>query len=73
VSLWFFYKLPNIEFWPWTRYAIRTAAQKAGTALVLFIDELQYVQEEQLAATAFTVPLFDEFMHRIMPGDDWWR
>lgn len=21
--------------------------------------------------TAFTVPLFDEFMHRIMPGDDW--
>jgi hypothetical protein len=23
--------------------------------------------------TAFTVPLFDEFMHRIMPGDDWRR
>lgn len=23
--------------------------------------------------TAFTVPLFDEFMHRIMPGDDWKR
>jgi hypothetical protein len=21
--------------------------------------------------TAFTVPLFDDFMHRIMPGDDW--
>lgn len=21
--------------------------------------------------TAFTVPLFDEFMHRIMPGDEW--
>jgi hypothetical protein len=21
--------------------------------------------------TAFTVPLFDEFMHRIMPGPDW--
>ncbi len=21
--------------------------------------------------TAFTVPLFDEYMHRIMPGDDW--
>jgi hypothetical protein len=21
--------------------------------------------------TAFTVPLFDEFMHRIMPGDSW--
>jgi DNA-binding MarR family transcriptional regulator len=21
--------------------------------------------------TAFTVPLFDEFMHRIMPDDDW--
>ena len=21
--------------------------------------------------TAFTVPLFDEFMTRIMPGDDW--
>lgn len=21
--------------------------------------------------TAFTVPLFDEFVHRIMPGDDW--
>jgi hypothetical protein len=21
--------------------------------------------------TAFTVPLFDEFMQRIMPGDDW--
>ena len=160
MSLWFFYKLPNIEFWPWTRYAIRTAAQKAGTVLVLFIDELQYVEEEQLTAliadypqarggaskaavaaldesffrvrfdrltpvekkylramaelgpgphrsgdiaeqlkrkvtslgptrnqliaegmiwspshgdTAFTVPLFDEFMHRIMPGDDWRR
>lgn len=26
------------------------AAQKAGTALLLFIDELQYVEEEQLAA-----------------------
>ena len=26
------------------------AAQKAGTAFVLFIDELQYVQEEELAA-----------------------
>jgi AAA ATPase domain len=23
--------------------------------------------------TAFTVPLFDEFMMRIMPGDEWWR
>jgi AAA ATPase domain len=23
--------------------------------------------------TAFTVPLFDEFMHRIMPGEDWKR
>ena len=23
--------------------------------------------------TAFTVPLFDEFMHRIMPGDGWKR
>ena len=21
--------------------------------------------------TAFTVPLFDEFMRRIIPGDDW--
>jgi hypothetical protein len=21
--------------------------------------------------TAFTVPLFDEFMHRAMPGDGW--
>lgn len=21
--------------------------------------------------TAFTLPLFDQFMHRIMPGDDW--
>ena len=21
--------------------------------------------------TAFTVPLFDEFMHRVMPGEDW--
>ncbi len=27
-----------------------SAAQKAGTALVLFIDELQYVEEEQLAS-----------------------
>src|SRR2546422_8959054 len=26
------------------------AAQEAGTALILFVDELQYVQEEQLAA-----------------------
>jgi hypothetical protein len=23
--------------------------------------------------TAFTVPMFDEFMKRIMPGDDWRR
>jgi AAA ATPase domain len=30
--------------------AVGTAAQKADTALALFIDELQYVQEEQLAA-----------------------
>ncbi|HEY3579902.1 MAG TPA: ATP-binding protein, partial [Pyrinomonadaceae bacterium] len=29
---------------------VGTAAQKAGTSLVLFIDELQYVQEPQLAA-----------------------
>lgn len=29
---------------------VGTAAQTAGTALVLFIDELQYVEEEQLAA-----------------------
>ncbi len=30
--------------------AAGAAAQKAGTALVLFIDELQYVEEDQLAA-----------------------
>ena len=30
--------------------AVGAAARKAGTALVLFIDELQYVAEEQLAA-----------------------
>src|SRR5690606_37844842 len=30
--------------------AVGAAAQKAETALVLFIDELQYVQEDQLAA-----------------------
>lgn len=30
--------------------AAGVAAQQAGTALVLFIDELQYVEEEQLAA-----------------------
>lgn len=30
--------------------AAATAAQKAGTALALFIDELQYVEEDQLAA-----------------------
>ena len=29
---------------------VGAAAQKAGTALVLFIDELQYVEESQLAA-----------------------
>lgn len=29
---------------------VGVAAQKAGTALVLFIDELQYVEEDQLAA-----------------------
>ena len=29
---------------------VGTAAQQAGTALVLFIDELQYVEEDQLAA-----------------------
>lgn len=103
------------------------AVKEAGTALAIFIDELQYVEEEQLAAmvsaerrylramaelgpgphrsgaiadvlnrevtalgptrsqliakgmiwspghgdTAFTVPLFDEFMCMIMPGDEW--
>jgi predicted AAA+ superfamily ATPase len=30
--------------------SVGTAARAAGTALVLFIDELQYVEEEQLAA-----------------------
>ena len=30
--------------------AVGTAAQKGGTALAIFIDELQYVEEEQLAA-----------------------
>jgi hypothetical protein len=30
--------------------AVGAAAKKAGTALVMFIDELQYVEEEQLAA-----------------------
>ena len=30
--------------------SVGRAAQKAGTALVLFVDELQYVEEEQLAA-----------------------
>jgi hypothetical protein len=30
--------------------ATGAAAQKAGTGLILFIDELQYVEEEQLAA-----------------------
>ena len=30
--------------------AVGTAAQSGGTALALFIDELQYVEEEQLAA-----------------------
>lgn len=30
--------------------AAGTAAQKAGTALVIFIDELQYVKEDELAA-----------------------
>lgn len=48
-------------------------ADAADTALILFVDELQYVEEEQLAAliTAFTVPMFDAFMKRIMPGNDW--
>lgn len=31
--------------------AVGTAAREAGTALVLFIDELQYVPEDQLAAS----------------------
>jgi hypothetical protein len=30
--------------------AVGAAAQKAGTALAIFIDELQYVEEDQLAA-----------------------
>lgn len=30
--------------------AVGAAAQKAGTALVIFVDELQYVQEDELAA-----------------------
>lgn len=30
--------------------AVGAAAQKAGTALALFVDELQYVEEEELAA-----------------------
>jgi hypothetical protein len=30
--------------------AVGTAAQKANTALILFVDELQYVEEDELAA-----------------------
>ncbi len=30
--------------------AVGLAAQKAGTALVMFVDELQYVEEDELAA-----------------------
>src|SRR6266446_2110449 len=30
--------------------AVGAAAQKAGTALTLFVDELQYVEEDELAA-----------------------
>lgn len=30
--------------------AVREAARSAGTALAIFIDELQYVEEDQLAA-----------------------
>jgi len=30
--------------------AVGTAAQKAGTALIIFIDEMQYVAEDELAA-----------------------
>jgi hypothetical protein len=29
------------------------------------------VYSTNLSYTAFTVPLFDEFMRRIMPGEDW--
>jgi type II secretory pathway predicted ATPase ExeA len=68
------------------------AAKAANKGVVLCIDELQYVQEDELAAlitslhrtsqltlplmligspghgdTAFTVPMFDQFMKRIMP------
>ena len=27
--------------------------------------------ENNLSETAFTVPLFDDYMRRVMPGDDW--
>ena len=52
---------------------IGAAAKADETCVALLIDELQYVKEGELAAliTAFTVPMFDEFMRRIMPGDEW--
>jgi hypothetical protein len=31
------------------------------------------VYSPQHGETAFTVPLFDDFMRRAMPGDDWKR
>ena len=52
---------------------IGAAAKADETCVALLIDELQYVKEGELAAliTAFTVPMFDEFKRRIMPGDEW--
>jgi hypothetical protein len=49
----------------WLHSSQGAAAAECNTAVVLFIDELQYIREYQLAA--FTVPLFDGFMKRTMP------
>ena len=84
---------------------VGAAARERSTAFVIFVDEMQYIEEDQLAAlitalhrcvqlgrevnslgptrsslitkgmvyspghgdTAFTVPLFDQFMKRMIP------
>ncbi len=43
----------------------------SAARLAQFVPHAGMIWSPNHGDTAFTVPLFDEFMKRIMPGDDW--
>ena len=51
--------------------ALRALSGFARSLKVKYQDIEVGVWSQSHGDTAFTVPLFDEFMRRIMPGDDW--